>query len=330
MFKPDRVIIEEKALNYEMGERLYNRFLREKVEIVVQKTGNMKYREENKILRFNEGKKTLILGIRKGSKMESCKPSADYQLPLLSGCPGLCEYCYLNTRMGKSPYIKAYVNIKEILEAAIKISKGEVTSFEASASSDPIAIEHYTNSIRDTILYFNDYNNINFRFVTKYTSIESLLDIGSNKTNIRFSLNTEEIIKKYENKTPSLKERILASEKVLESGYKLGFIIAPVFIYEGYKEDYKALIQKLGSIYKNEKVEFEIISHRFTTKGKETTVEIFPSTVLPLNEENRKFKYGQFGYGKYVYKDEEIREMKDFFTLEIEKNLPYSNIKYII
>ncbi len=38
-------------------------------------------------------------------------------------------------------------------------------------------------------------------------------------------------------------------------------------------------------------------------------------------EENRKFKYGQFGYGKYIYKDEELQNIKKFFRDNITKFL---------
>lgn len=36
---------------------------------------------------------------------------------------GMCEYCYLNTQMGKRPYTKVYVNTEEILNKAEKYSR---------------------------------------------------------------------------------------------------------------------------------------------------------------------------------------------------------------
>lgn len=331
MFKPEKIIIEEKALQYKMGKSLYDRFINEDIEVIVQKTSNMIYCSEDKSERYREGKRTLILAVRKGSKFETCKPSADFQLPLVSGCSGMCEYCYLNTRMGDRPYIKVYVNNQDIIKNALEISKErDKTSFEASAFSDPIPVEPYTNSLRDTIIAFRDYDNIHFRFVTKYTDVDSLLDIGNKKTTIRFSINPNKIISRYEHFTPNLEDRIRASEKVLQAGYNLGFIIAPVFIYEGYKNDYSDLLKKLQSIYKGEKIELEIISHRFTENGRAATLEMFPNSKLPLSEEDRKYKFGQFGYGKYVYKNEEIKEMKDYFKEEIKKFMPLSEIKYII
>jgi spore photoproduct lyase len=49
-----------------------------------------------------------------------------------------------------------------------------------------------------------------------------------------------------------------------------------------------------------------------------------------MNDEERKFKYGQFGYGKYVYTKEQLSEMKEFFQTQIKEVFPDSIIKYII
>ena len=49
-----------------------------------------------------------------------------------------------------------------------------------------------------------------------------------------------------------------------------------------------------------------------------------------MNEEDRKYKYGQFGYGKYVYTKEQLDDMKDFFKTEIKAVFPNSIIKYVI
>ena len=75
---------------------------------------------------------------------------------------------------------------------------------------------------------------------------------------------------------------------------------------------------------------FEVISHRYTTKAKNRILEIFPETTLPMEDEDRKFKYGQFGYGKYVYNKEQLTQMKDFFLFEIKKVFPNGIIKYVI
>ena len=49
-----------------------------------------------------------------------------------------------------------------------------------------------------------------------------------------------------------------------------------------------------------------------------------------MTEEERTFKYGQFGYGKYVYPKEELNNLKEFFKTTIEEIFPNGKIKYII
>ena len=47
---------------------------------------------------------------------------------------GHCHYCYLQTTLGAKPYIRVYVNMDDILEAAkqyIDEREPEITRFEA-------------------------------------------------------------------------------------------------------------------------------------------------------------------------------------------------------
>lgn len=48
-------------------------------------------------------------------------------------------------------------------------------------------------------------------------------------------------------------------------------------------------------------ITFEFITHRFTKRAKNNIMELFADTELPLDETVRQFKFGQFGYGKYLY-----------------------------
>ena len=75
---------------------------------------------------------------------------------------------------------------------------------------------------------------------------------------------------------------------------------------------------------------FEVISHRFTKRAKESILKVFPKSDLPMDEEERKFKFGQFGYGKYVYPHDLKEEINSFFTTKIENLFSGADIKYII
>ena len=336
-FIPRRIVFEEAALNYAMAKQIRDHFSSNpQVKIEVMEPGQRIKGITGKTTNetHQEAKRTLVVGIRKTLKFQSCKPSAHYQLPLVTGCTGRCEYCYLNTQFGKNPYIRVYVNVDEILQQAadyIVQRKPDITIFEGAAVSDPVPVEPYTRSLARAIQFFSQHEHAKFRFVTKFTDIDTLLNIEHHhKTTIRFSINADHIIQTYEHATPGLKQRIQAANKVAQAEYPLGFIIGPVILFPGWEQQYHRMFEELKDVLKSKHIAFEVISHRFTTRAKNTIIDIYPESTLPMNEEERKFKYGQFGYGKFVYPAEEMKSINSFFTQNSRDMFPDSSINYII
>jgi len=340
MFIPKRIIFEKDSLQYDIAKNILSKFKdNTNVEIINLTSNKLKQHIPGNDLfsQYREGKKTLVVGTKKSLKFQTCKPSAHYQLPLVSGCMGQCEYCYLNTMLGDRPFVKIHANIDDILNQAQKYINErlpDITIFEGAATSDPLPVEPYTHSLQKAIEFFGNNKNSRFRFVTKYDDIDSLLNLEHNgNTEIRFSINTSSVINQYEHFTASRDKRIEASLKVAQAGYPVGFLVAPVFIYPDWKEEYHDLLLELGKRLPNNlkhPVTFEIISHRYTTTAKNIILNVFPESGLPMNDEERQFKYGQFGYGKYLYPKESIYEIKQFFKNEIEELFSNKDIKYII
>lgn len=336
MFIPNRVIFEKSSFNYQRGRELYDYFRGKNIDTILLSSDRIQgILSRSPKEKYKEGKRTLIIGARKTLNFQSCKPSAHYQLPLVSGCMGQCEYCYLNTQLGDRPYVRAYINVEEILEQASKYinEREDITVFEGAATSDPLPVEFYTKGLTQTIDFFAKQPKGRFRFVTKYTDVEDLLHVDhKGHTTVRFSLNTQNVISRFEHHTPSAIKRIEAAKKIIKSGYPTGFIIAPVFLEGNWKKEYEDLLIMLKENIHDvtSSISFEIISHRFTLKAKKRILDVFPDTTLPMNQEERSFKYGQFGYGKYLYEKQQLADMKEFFQNSIEKHFPNSNIMYII
>lgn len=338
MFIPKSILLEQEALNYETGRRIKLRCEEKGIPFKILNSNRVLIEGDNAKEKYEKAKDTLVVGVRKTLEFENCKPSAHYQLPLVTGCMGMCEYCYLNTRLGNRNYIRIYVNTEEILEKAklyIEKRKPEITIFEGAATSDPIPVEAYTKNLEKAIIFFGKEEYGRFRFVTKYPLVESLLELPhKGHTEIRFSLNTDTVIQQYEHRTASRIQRINGLVKAMKANYPAGVIIAPVFIYENWKTEYTSLLEELRQKMEAEKVgqtpTFEVITHRYTMAAKNRIQDFYPDTTLDMVEENRKFKYGQFGYGKYVYKPEQIQEVKDFFQEKIKAYFPESKILYII
>lgn len=338
--KIKKVFFEKEALDYPMGQKIFQHLEDEGHTIEFLKSHNRVSGIPGKTSReaFFHGKNTLVVGVRKNLNFAGCKPSAHFQLPLVTGCQGICEYCYLNTQLGKKPYTRIYVNIDEILAQAAKYieqRKPDITIFEAAATSDPVSVEPYTGALAQAISFFAGQEFGRLRFVSKFPYLDSLLHLEHRcHTRIRFSINTQRVISSYEHRTPRLEERLSGLSRVLESGYPSGIIIAPVFLDTYWKDEYSELlelVQQSIAQHQDADFHFELISHRFTRRARNNILEVFPDTTLPMDEESgRSFRYGQFGYGKFVYSHEQLREMKNYFSVEITKRFPACKIDYII
>ncbi len=336
-FVPKRAFFEKEALEYPAGRRVFQILKELGTEVKLAGSHNRITGIPGKTSReaYLEGKRTLVVGVRKTLDFQTCKPSAHFQLPLVTSCPGMCEYCYLNTTLGKKPYIRIYVNIDEILGRAqryIDARLPETTVFEGAATSDPLPVEPFTGALAKTIEFFGGQDYGRFRFVTKFTNVDSLLGLKhQGHTRFRFSINAGSVIDRFERGTPRLARRVEAAARVKEAGYPVGFIVAPIIKYDGWQEDYREMFSRLASRFgAGQDVTIELITHRFTKKAKTNILGVFPETTLPMEEKERKFKYGQFGYGKYVYRPEDMDQIKLFFSDLVHEYLPKAETEYFV
>lgn len=336
-FVPQLVYIEPRALDYPLGQELLSRFENMGLEIR-ETTSHNQIRNlpgDNDFQRYRIAKSTLVVGVRKTLKFDTSKPSAEFAIPFATGCMGHCHYCYLQTTMGSKPYIRTYVNIDAIFEAADQYMKErapEMTRFEASCTSDIVGIDHLTHTLKKAIEYFGKSELGKLRFVTKFAHVDHLLDAKHHgRTRFRFSMNDDYIIKSFEPGTSRQAERIEAARKVGEAGYPLGFIIAPIYLHEGWKEGYKEMFEKLESALPQSSTKdltFELIQHRFTKPAKNVIEKNYPMTKLELDETKRKWKWGRYGIGKYVYTDQEQEDIKDTLGRYIHTYFPNAKIEY--
>lgn len=336
-FVPELVYIEPRALEYPLGRELKEKFEGMGIEIR-ETTSHNQVRNlpgENDFQKYRIAKSTLVVGVRKTLKFDTSKPSAEYAIPLATGCMGHCHYCYLQTTMGSKPYIRTYVNVEEVFDAAEQYMKErapEETRFEASCTSDIVGIDHLTHSLKRAIEYFGESEYGRLRFVTKFAHVDHLLDAKHNgRTRFRFSMNADYVIKYLEPGTSRLDDRIEAAAKVAKAGYPLGFIIAPIYLYEDWKEGYRILFEKLQAKlpgYATKDLTFELIQHRFTKPAKRVIQKNYPMTKLEMDEEKRKYKWGKYGIGKYVYQKDEQEEMKHVLGGYINQYFPEASLEY--
>lgn len=338
LFYPERVFFELSSLNYPLGQELLKYFENRDTEIIkgpIQKVLHF-IPGETENQKYAHAKRTLVVTTKKTQRLDVCKPSADYEFSLVTNCPGNCEYCYLHTTQSFKPYLRTYVNLDDIFNSIrkhIDKNNGKVTTFEAASSGDPLAIEHITGSLGKTIEFFGNLDKGRLRVVTKFDNVDPLLSLEhKGHTRFRFSINSKYVIDTFEHNTASLAERIEAASKISNAGYPIGFIVAPIMIYENWQEQYKELFETLAKGINlstvKEPVTFELIQHRFTTQAKNVILNRFPNTKLEMDETSRMLKWGMYGRYKYVYPKDVSDEAKEYISTLIKNNFPNSEIEY--
>ncbi|WZL72365.1 spore photoproduct lyase [Clostridiaceae bacterium 35-E11] len=332
LFIPDMAYIDPKSLKYDAGKAA--KAYLEKQNVPIIESRKVEIEETSPLENYAKAKKTIYITVNGQKKLRPCSPSADYQFNLSSSCPGHCEYCYLQTTQGEKPFMKVFVNIEDILNVIqehIDKNLPNITTFESGSITDPVALEHLTGNLKTCIEFFGKSANGRLRVITKYDNVDSFLDIAHNKhTKFRFSINTKYVINNFEHSTAGFKERIEAARKIAKAGYPIGFIIAPIMIYDHWKSEYEELLDVLKSQLKDdsESITFELIQHRFTATAKELILTRFPKTKLDMNEEKRRLKWGPYGKFKYVYPKEKSSEIKDYITKLIHDNFKNATIEY--
>jgi spore photoproduct lyase len=336
-FLPELVYVEPDALNYTKGQKIFDWAKSQNLPIKMTSSHNRitGLPGESDLEKYKIAKRTLVVGVRKTLKFEPSKPSAEYAIPISTGCMGHCHYCYLQTTLGAKPYIRVYVNTDDILEAAQKYideRAPEITRFEAACTSDPVGIEHITGSLKDLIEFMAKQPLGRLRFVTKYHHVDSLLDLKHNdRTRIRFSVNADYVIRNFEPATSRFEERIEAAAKIAKAGYPMGFIIAPIIWHEGWQDGYRELFEKLKESMPKESekdLTFELIQHRFTKTAKRVIEQRYPKSKLEMDEAKRKYKWGRYGIGKYVYPNEQAEALREYITERIFEAFPKAKIEY--
>lgn len=338
LFMPEKVFFEPSSLKYPLGRKLYSIFSESGTEVlqIPSQSFSRHIQGNTGKEKYARAKRTLAVTIKKGASLEVCKPSADFQFELMANCPGSCEYCYLQTSQGQKPFLRVFVNLEEIfdtIERHISKEEGRITSFEVASMGDPLSLEHLTGSLAETVEFFGKLENARLRVVTKYSNVDTLSGIRHNgHTRFRFSINSRYVINNFEHNTASFEERLEAAKKIISAGYPTGFIVAPIMTYDGWREQYAELFDKLkssiGNFKSKEPITFELIQYRFTAISKKLILERFPNTGLDLDESARALKWGRFGRYKYVYPKDVSSDMKSYITGLINDNFPGSRTEY--
>ncbi|HHW00442.1 MAG TPA: spore photoproduct lyase [Clostridiaceae bacterium] len=330
--RPEKVFYEPESLNYELGKQLKEKF-NNVPWIPIESHNNIEQLRKNPNSEFARMKRYIIIGVRKSLKYTPNHKISDYLVPYTSsGCSAMCLYCYLVCNYNKCSYLRLFVNREQMMDKLIKTanSSDKDIVFEIGSNSDLVLENTITGNLEWTIENFGKSEKGFLTFPTKFSMVDSFLPLNhKGKIIPRMSVNPEEIIRKVEIGTSSLKARITAINRLCEAGYRVGMLIAPVVMVDNWKELYAELIEQLSdelSQKAKKQLFIEIIFMTYSYVHCAINREAFPNAV---DLYDKSIMTGR-GRGKYWYK-EDVRSMgEEFLREQLSQKLKDVPIMYVV
>jgi spore photoproduct lyase len=167
------------------------------------------------------------------------------------GCPFDCAWCYLKgtfrflptrTKPVFKDYQKIELHTRRFLEEVTTpeiLNTGEIAdSLMGEGLSEPFS--------KFIIPMFEEQNRHKVLFLTKSDNIKHLLQINPhNQVIMSFSLNADEVAKRWERGAPSVDRRIEAGRKLSQAGYEVRIRIDPMVPIPDWKRYYTSLVDQI-------------------------------------------------------------------------------------
>ncbi len=251
-----------------------------------------------------QGKRSLFLTNNRGGFLKNCPGTSYYRccgykiLDVAGFCTMDCSYCILQAYF-HPPVLKYYIN-RERLAAeldAVFHNTGRPLRIGTGEFTDSMIWNCCTDLNSYLVELFAAQTRAVLELKTKTADINVLRGMKHNrKTIAAWSLNTERVISSEERRTATLDERLAAAAECEAMGYPVAFHFDPVILYDGCKEEYLKVIDRLFSYVSHDNIVWiSIGAFRFMPQLKPVIEKRFPESVIAYGEfvpgMDRKMRY---------------------------------------
>lgn len=210
-----------------------------------------------------------------------------------------CTYCFLNYYLnsyGLVQFIRPMPSLKELEndlrsgpDAILRVGTGEFT--------DSLMLDEISGIGETLIAETARFPNLFLEFKTKSDNIRHLLGIREKgNTVLAWTLNTERNIALYESGSAPLSNRIRAAAEAAGAGYLTAFHFDPMIAYDGWIDDYCAIVDALFRSVDPDRVAWISMGcFRYSHGFKEIVRSAFPGERLTVAEmfpgQDGKYRY---------------------------------------
>ncbi len=234
--KFNAIYIEEKIKNYPNTKEILARINYKK--IIYCENYNQVFNPKNQNFRIQKAEPSIILAKKEQNFLLNAPEkftigyNKNFYFSHMLNCVYDCKYCFLQGMFNSAHYV-IFVNFLDFFNAIkSQVSRSKKTiCFFSGYDCDSLALEKITNFLSFFLIKFQEIKNGILEVRTKSTKIDIFKKIKPmNNIVIAFSLNPKHIVKKFEDKTPSLTQRIKAIVELQKMGWNIGLRFDPLII----------------------------------------------------------------------------------------------------
>jgi len=176
-----------------------------------------------------------------------------WELNWAYGCRFECEYCYLQGtfRGNKEPRPRPLNQVFTALDEFFKDHRGKPQILNSGELTDSLVYPDRIKLISDK---FEQQSEHKLLILTKSSNVKPLLDRPRKQTVFSFSLNANEVWRRWEHKTPPPIQRIEAAKAAAEIGDEVRVRIDPIFPIENWQAEYEDLVYSIFSEFTPERI----------------------------------------------------------------------------
>jgi len=277
------IYIEDRAKNYKLTKEILDKLDSKIISINHYKDVFNRYNQD---YRLQKNSMKLILAVKESNflyEASSLIQTQNYQnffyTPTILNCIYDCHYCFLQG-MYPSSNIVLFVNIEDFFDEVEKKLKTLDRMFlSISYDTDILAFEKLFGISKKWIEFSQNFNNLELEIRTKSVNYKTIENLEFNRNiHINWTLSPEEVIARFEDKTPSLDARLKSIKSALDDNRRVNLVIDPVVKIDNYKNKYSDFFKEIDEYLSLERVESFIIgvfriSNQYLKKIKKSNLD---------------------------------------------------------
>ncbi len=219
--------------------------------------------KKGSLLPIGYGKKRKIVAqIESKSNFGPCPVASEkthccnlWTIDAVEGCAFGCSYCSIQTFYDPKN-ISVDGNLSNRLKA-IKLDPQKRYHIGSGQSSDSLAFGNKGGVLDAQFEFAQEHPNVIWELKTKSKNIGHFLTTRiPRNVFVSWSINPQTFIDHEEQGTASVDERLESARKLADCGIKVGFHFHPIVHYQGWSEEYPALIERIIEMFLPNEIAF--------------------------------------------------------------------------